>query len=155
MGRLFSRKYEFGTPVRTRNLPKIENRGFRWLLTFGIFGMRKIFHDFRCMKLDFLPWIGMIVWVLILIFFSDLWLSWFSTIPLKILIFFRVWKAVFSVKNCFIWDEIGSKTMFNRRISKFPVQRTSQCVKRTSGARDMACPTNAQPPPGGRSQWPP
>ena len=37
MGRLFSRKYEFGTPVGTRNLPKFENRDFRGLLTFGDF----------------------------------------------------------------------------------------------------------------------
>ena len=43
MGRLFSRKYEFGTPVETRNPPKFENRDFRWLLTFGIFGVSKCF----------------------------------------------------------------------------------------------------------------
>ena len=39
--RLFSRKYEFGTPVETRNLPKFESRVFGWLLTFGIFKVRK------------------------------------------------------------------------------------------------------------------
>ena len=38
-GRLLSRKYEFGTPVETRNLPKFENQYFRVLLTLGIFGV--------------------------------------------------------------------------------------------------------------------
>ena len=42
-GWLFSRKYEFGTPVGIRNLPKFENRDFRWLLTLGIFGVSKLF----------------------------------------------------------------------------------------------------------------
>ena len=53
MGRLFSRHYEFGTPVGTRNLPKFENRDFRSLLTFGIFKARKHFRDFRNIKVDF------------------------------------------------------------------------------------------------------
>ena len=52
-GRLFLRKYEFGTPIETRKPSKFENRDFRGLLTFGIFGMRKIFHDFRYINLDF------------------------------------------------------------------------------------------------------
>ena len=38
--------------------------------------------------------------------------------------------------------ESGPETMPNRRGLKFPVQRTSQCVKRTSGARVMTCPRN-------------
>ena len=42
MGRLFSRKHEYGTPVETRKPPKFENRDFRGLLTFGILGVRKI-----------------------------------------------------------------------------------------------------------------
>ena len=53
MGRLFSRIYEFGTPVATRNPPKFENRDFRWLPTFGILGVRKIFRDLRNLKVDF------------------------------------------------------------------------------------------------------
>ena len=40
-GRLFSRKYEFGTPVRTWNLSKLENRDFLWLLSFGSFRVSK------------------------------------------------------------------------------------------------------------------
>ena len=46
MGRLFSLKYEFGTPVGTRNLPKSENRDFRWLLISGIFGVGKLVFRF-------------------------------------------------------------------------------------------------------------
>ena len=53
MGRLISRKYEFGTPAGTRKPPKFENRDFRWLLTFGILGVRKIFREFRYIKVDF------------------------------------------------------------------------------------------------------
>ena len=41
MGRLFFRKHESEAPVGTRDLPKFENRDFRWLLTFGILGVRK------------------------------------------------------------------------------------------------------------------
>ena len=53
MGRLFSQKYEFGTPVETRNPPKFENNDFRGLLTFGIFNVRKFVRQFRYIKLDF------------------------------------------------------------------------------------------------------
>ena len=59
-GRLFSRKYEFGTPVGPRNLAKFENRDFRWLLTFGVFGVSSslfflsvTFCDLRNIKVDF------------------------------------------------------------------------------------------------------
>ena len=41
MGRLLSPKYEFGFPVGARNLPKFENRDFRWLLTLGMFRVSK------------------------------------------------------------------------------------------------------------------
>ena len=52
MGRLFSRRYEFGTPVETRNLPKLENRDFRGFTHFGIFKVRNIFRDFQNIKVD-------------------------------------------------------------------------------------------------------
>ena len=51
-------------------------------------------------------------------------------------------KTVFKTK-VILWES-RSETMSNRRGLKFPVQRTSQCVKRTSGARVMACSTHRQ-----------
>ena len=53
MSRLFSRKYEFGTPVETRKPPKFENPDFRCVLTFVIFGTSNLFRDFRRIKVDF------------------------------------------------------------------------------------------------------
>ena len=55
MGRLFSRKYEIGTRVGTRNLPKFENPLFRGLLTLGIFGVSKLFRDVRSIKVPGVP----------------------------------------------------------------------------------------------------